>query len=134
MAQMKKTEQNPEKEQNKMEIPNLSNTEFKTLVIRMLKRIIVYGSNIKEEMMVKLSKMKNLQGSNHERKEAGIQINNLEHKEEWNIQQEQKEDTRIQKYVDSIGRLCGISKHANIQIIGMPEEEGNNKKLKTYLK
>ena len=30
-------------------------------------------------------------------KEAGIQINNLEHKEEINIQPEQNEETRTQK-------------------------------------
>ena len=45
---------------------------------------------------------KNLQGTNSEGKEAreakeGIQINDLEHKEEINTQQEQKEETRIQK-------------------------------------
>ena len=39
----------------------------------------------------------NLQGTNSERKEAGIQINNLEHKEEINSQPVQNEETRIQK-------------------------------------
>ena len=37
MAQMKKKNKNPEKELNEMEISNLSDAEFKTLVIRMLK-------------------------------------------------------------------------------------------------
>ena len=36
-AQMKEQNKTPEKELNKMEISNLSDTEFKTLVIRMLK-------------------------------------------------------------------------------------------------
>ena len=45
---------------------------------------------------------KNLQGTNSEGKEARIQINDLEHKEEINIQPEQKEETRIQKNEDSI--------------------------------
>ena len=40
---------------------------------------------------------KNLQGTNSEEKEAGVQINNLEHKEEINIQPEENEETRIQK-------------------------------------
>ena len=35
MAQMKKHIKTPEKELNKMEINNLSDAEFKTLVIRM---------------------------------------------------------------------------------------------------
>ena len=37
MAQMKEYNKIPEKELNKMEVSNLSNTEFKTLIIRMLK-------------------------------------------------------------------------------------------------
>ena len=39
MAQMKEQNKTPEKELNKMEITNLSGTEFKTLVIRMLKEL-----------------------------------------------------------------------------------------------
>ena len=64
----------------------------------MHKELIGYGNNIKEEMKVTLSEIKkNLQGTNSERKEARIQINDLEQKEEINIQPEQKEETRIQK-------------------------------------
>ena len=37
MAQMKEQMETPEKELNKMEISNLSDAEFKTLVVRMLK-------------------------------------------------------------------------------------------------
>ena len=40
---------------------------------------------------------KNIQGTNSEGKETGIQINNLEQKEEINIQAEQNEETRIFK-------------------------------------
>ena len=40
---------------------------------------------------------KNPQETNSEGNEARIQINNLEHKEEINIQPEMKEETRIQK-------------------------------------
>ena len=39
MAQMKEQIKTPEKDLNKMEISNLSDTEFKTLVIRMLKEL-----------------------------------------------------------------------------------------------
>ena len=52
--------------------------------------------------------------TNSERKEAGIQINNLEHKEEINSQPVQNEETRIQKNEDKIRRLWDISKCANI--------------------
>ena len=81
-----------------MEITNLSDAEFKTLVLRMLRELTEYGNNIKEEMEVILSEIKkNLQGTNREGKEAGIPNNDLEHKEEVNIQSEQNEETRIQK-------------------------------------
>ena len=40
-------------------------------------------------------KKKNRQESNSEGKETGTQINNLEQKEEINIQLEQNEETRI---------------------------------------
>ena len=38
-AQMKEQIETPEKEINKMEISNLSDAEFKTLVLRMLKEL-----------------------------------------------------------------------------------------------
>ena len=40
---------------------------------------------------------KNVQGTNCERKDPRTQVNNLEQKEEINIQLEQKEKTRIEK-------------------------------------
>ena len=64
----------PEKELNNTEIANLS--EFKTLVIKMLKELTQYGNNIKEEMKFTLSEIKNHpQETNREGKEAGIQNN-----------------------------------------------------------
>ena len=90
-----RTEQTPEKELNKMETTNQSDTEFKTLGIRMLEELIEYGNNMKktqEEMKVTLSEIKkNLQGTSDEGDEAEIQINDLEHKEEKGIQSEQQE-------------------------------------------
>ena len=53
---------------------------------------------IKEKMKAIKSEIKeNAQGTNSEGKETGTQINNLEQKEERNIQPEQNEETRIQK-------------------------------------
>ena len=90
MAQMKEQNKTPE-ELNKMEMTNLSDAELKKLVIRMLKELMDYGNNIREEMKVTLSEIKkNLQGTNSEGKETGIQIYDLESKEEINIQPEQK--------------------------------------------
>ena len=64
---------------------------------------------------------KNIQETNSEEKETRTQINDLEKKEEINIQLEQNEETRVQKNEESVRRLWDISKSANIRIIGMPE-------------
>ena len=47
IAQMKEQIKTPEKELNKVEISNLSNAEFKTLVIRMFKELSEDLNNIK---------------------------------------------------------------------------------------
>ena len=68
MAQMKEQNKTPEKELNKMVITNLSDSEFKTLVIRMLKEPTEYSNNIREEIKVTLSEIKRkLQGTNSRR-------------------------------------------------------------------
>ena len=48
MAQMKEQIKTPEKEVNKMEISNLSDAEFKTLVIRILKELTEDLNTIKK--------------------------------------------------------------------------------------
>ena len=67
----------------------------------MLKELTEYSNDIKktqEEMKITLSEIKkNLQGINSKGEEARIQINNLEHKEEINIQPEQQKEIRVQK-------------------------------------
>ena len=47
MAQMKEQIKVPEKELNKVEINNLSDAEFRTLVIRMLREFTGYFDSIK---------------------------------------------------------------------------------------
>ena len=66
---------------------------------------------------------KNIQGTNSEGKETGTQINNLEQKEEINIQTEQNEESRIQKNEESLRNLWHNFKCSNIWIIGVPEGE-----------
>ena len=76
---MKEQNKSPEKELNKMEISNRSDSEFKTLVIRMLQELIGYFNNIKKtqtEMKATLNEIKkNLQGISSRGYEAGNQIN-----------------------------------------------------------
>ena len=47
MAQMQGKNKTPEKEINEMEMSNLSDTEFKTLVVRMLQEVTEYFNVIK---------------------------------------------------------------------------------------
>ena len=73
MAQMKEQNKIPEKELDKVEIANLSDAEFKTLVMRMLRELTEYNKSTKEEMKAILREIeKNAQGNNHEGKEAGF--------------------------------------------------------------
>ena len=65
----------------------------------------------------------NIQGTNSDRKETRTQINDLEQKEEINIQPEQNEETKIQKSEESLTNFWDNLKRSNIQIIGVPEEE-----------
>ena len=58
MAQVKEQIKTPEKELSNEEIANLSNAEFKTLVIRMLTKMIERGCNIEEEVKVTQSEIK----------------------------------------------------------------------------
>ena len=51
MAQMKEQIKTPEKELNEMEISNISDAEFKTLVIRMLKELSEDLSSIKKILL-----------------------------------------------------------------------------------
>ena len=128
---MKEKNKTLEKELNKMEIANLSSAEFKTLVIRMIREIMKYGRNTKEETKVTLSEIKkNPQRTNSKEKEVRIQIKNLRQKEEMNIQQEQKEKTRSQtKPKDSVRRPWDISRRVNIQIIRVQKGEEKEQEI-----
>ena len=50
MAQMKEQIKTPEKELSVEEIANLSDAEFKTLVIRVLTEMVEYGCKIEEKV------------------------------------------------------------------------------------
>ena len=54
------------------EIANLSDAQFKTLVIRLLTELVEYGCKLDEKMKAMLSEIKeNVQGTNSEGKETG---------------------------------------------------------------
>ena len=98
MAQMKKQIKTPEKELSKMKIANPWDADFKTLVVRILRDLTEYGKCTREEMKATLTGIKkNPQGTNSEGKEARVQINDLEHKEEINSWPVQNEEAWILK-------------------------------------
>ena len=71
----------------------------------------------------------NVQGTNSDRKETGIQINGVDQKEERNIQPEKNEETRIQKNEERLRNPEDIFKRSNIRIIRVPEGEEKEQKI-----
>ena len=82
MAQMKEQSKTLERELSNEEITNLSDVEFKTLVIKMLTELIELGHKMKDTQN---EINQSIQGTNGDRKETRPQINDLEQKEEINI-------------------------------------------------
>ena len=58
MAQIKEQIKIPEKELSNEEIANLSDAEFKTLVIRMLTEMVEYGCKMEEKVKTMKSEIK----------------------------------------------------------------------------
>ena len=86
MVQMKEQIKTPKIEISDKKIANLSDAQFKTLVIRMLAEMAEYGRKIEEKGKAMQSEIKkNIQGTNRKGKETRTQINDLEQKEEINI-------------------------------------------------
>ena len=74
-----------------MKTANLSDAQFKTLVISMLTEFVEYGHKIEEKVKAMKSEIKeNVQGTDNEGKDTGTQINGLKKKEEINFLTEQK--------------------------------------------
>ena len=95
---MKEQSKDSGRELSDEEIDNLSDGEFKALVIKMLTELIELSQKMKEQVKNTQNEIKqNIQGANSNMKETRTQINDLEQKEEINIQPDQNEDTRIQK-------------------------------------
>ena len=93
---------------------NLSDAQFKTMVIRMLTALVEFGCKLDEKVKAMLSEIKeNVQGTNSEGKQTETQINDLKLKDsEINIQPEQNEETRIQKNEKRLRNLWDNFKHS----------------------
>ena len=96
----------------------------------MLREVIEYRCKIKEEVKTMQSEIKeNVQGTNSDAKETGVQINGMDQKEERNIQPEKNEETSIQNNEERLRNLQDILKRSNIRIIGVPEGEEEEQKI-----
>ena len=99
MAQMTEHFKAPEKIQlSEDEIANLSDAQFKTLVIRTLTELDEFVRKLDEKMKAMLGETKeNVQGTNSDAKETGTQINGVNQKEERNIQLQKKRNKNSEK-------------------------------------
>ena len=78
---MKEQIKTPGKQLSNKEIANLSDAQFKTLIIRILTEMVEYGHKIEVEVKAMQNEIKeNVQGTNSEGKETGTQIKDLEQK------------------------------------------------------
>ena len=81
----------------------------------MLIKMVEYGHKIEGKVKAMQSEIKkNRQGTNSEGKETGTQINDLDQKEEINIQPEQNKETRIQKNEERLRYIQDNFKCPNI--------------------
>ena len=77
--------------------------------------MIENGLKIEEDVKPMQNEIKqHIQGTNSEGKETGTQINDLEQKEEINIQLKQNEETRVQKNEERLRNLWDNFKCSNI--------------------
>ena len=95
----------PEKIQlSEEEIANLSDAQFKTLVIKMLTELVEFVRKPDEKMKLMPRETKeNVQGTKSDAKETGTQINGVDHKEERNIQPERMKKQEFGKMRRGLG-------------------------------
>ena len=130
MAQMKEHSKASERELSKEEIANLSDGEFKALVIKMLTDLIQLGRKMKIQTKDTQSEIKqNVQGTNSDRKETRTQSNDLEQKEKINIHPDLNEETRIRKSEETVTSLWDNLKCSHMWILGVPEGEEQQQEI-----
>ena len=136
---------------NEIEASQLSDTEFKAMVIRKLTELSELTENYQklqgnyneltenyinmkkeietinksqEEMKNTFSEMKNtVKGMKSTLDEADDRISELEDKVEQNTEKEQEKEKRLRKNEEGLREMQDNMKHNNIRIIGIPEGE-----------
>ena len=86
------------------QIANLSDAQFKTLVIKMLTELVEFGRKLDEKMKAMLRETKeNVQGTNSDAKETGTHINSVDQKEEETSNQERMKKQEFGKMRKGLG-------------------------------
>ncbi|KAF6119691.1 hypothetical protein HJG60_010139 [Phyllostomus discolor] len=113
------------------EIANLSDAQFKTLVIRKLTELVDFGHNLDERMQVTIKEMQEdiWRRANSERKESESQNNTVDQKEDRINQAGKHDEIRIQKIEEKLKSIQDTFKRSNIRIIGVPGWEGEKQQI-----
>ena len=86
------------------QIANLSDAQFKTLVIRIFKELVEFSHKLDEKMKAMLRETKeNVQGINSDAKETGTQINGVDQKEEETSNQKRMKKQEFGKMRRGLG-------------------------------
>ena len=105
MAQMKEQIKAPEVIRLSSEhIANLSDAQFKTLVIRKLTELVAFGPTLDEKMKAMLRETKeNVQGTNSNGKETGTQINGVDQRKKETSNQKRMKKQEFKKLKSGLG-------------------------------
>ena len=153
MSQIKEKGKNLQDQINEEEIGNLSEKEFRVMIVKMIQslgnRMEAWIEKIQEMFNKDLEELKNkqtemnntitevkntLEGINNRITEAEERLSELEDKMVEIIAEEQNKEKRMKRIEDNLRDLWDNTKRTNIRIIGVPEEERKRKGLRKYLK
>ena len=142
MHQMKEQDKTPEKQLNEVEIGNLSEKEFRIMIMKMIQDLRkrkeakiermqeMFNKDLEElknkqtEMNNTITEMKNtLEGINSRITEAEDWISDLEDRMVEFTAVEQNKEKRMKRNEDSLRDPWDHIKHNNIRIIRVPEGE-----------
>ena len=100
-----RTDQGSEKIQlSDEEIANLSDAQFKTLVIKKLTELVELGHKLDENMKAMLRETKeNVQGTNSDEKETGTQINGVDQRKKQASKQKRMKKQELGKMRRGLG-------------------------------
>nr|KAF6369254.1 hypothetical protein mMyoMyo1_010632 [Myotis myotis] len=124
-TQRKDNEESPRKEINEVEACNMTEKEFRIMVVQFIHRMDGKINNLcknQEEMKSDIATIKNTMESFKSRlEEAEERISELEDKAEKQAQSEQQLEKKIKKQEESLRELRDNMKRSNICIIGLQE-------------